>query len=736
MAGTERTSSTMVHVCLFFSSDGVEWAEFLANILRQKQLDLQVATFDVNAQDTGTVHQKALLKVLLVTPEFLHHFNPPEPAWLPNPSDSTSNVMVLLCAVEASRLSRYTRYSDWKILTVENSDFAVKKLIKSIAKTVDECEQRSPMPIKPKPPLPAPRRRISQTQPCHPDPTTSGNIPIPVRSKIPIQRVLPEKHVPGEKLTVIFNDPPGGEEKIEMDINGQRITPKVLNPYTYELKLPDGLFGKVQMYIYQGSERLNSYQLSFEPPDLTVFTYKGMLTQTLRIPNDDNEALDQKLVETLNTSLPAGNLETLFPGSLADTHKSDKSDKHQPTVLHFAAYNGLRELCCRLLEIPGALLAYQTENCDGHDPAELADEAGHTELADYLRNYVETQVTVKMVDNIYEAMNGHSLVYANTRPRESSMATGPADIYSYLPMDRQPQYPVEFEEETDDIDEKLYMKGHATELVPERFPPKSLPRSNSEKFKQKPPSFKANPLPKSSTIPRGFCFGNEKPSPGTVGSRSQEELKMIQIMVAEGKFSMEDSQKLFDAWKLRYDTPSSSFKERQKALNDLRTTFRTTLETAEYSKGKSYWGNVLNRVQLSRKKKSNTVENTADQDPVRYVPCISISSPLYEQVDEELRHDIYSQAFQDRSSNGSAYSSASGGSRGSRTSTGSSGVGSFIEEESTYSMADFSRGRQQKSRREKVVQDTSSLMMHPAPSIPRADRPKLRRPMPPPPPRH
>lgn len=46
---------------------------------------------------------------------------------------------------------------------------------------------------------------------------------------------------PGEKLTVIFNDPPGGEENIEMDINGQRITPKVLNPYTYELKLPGEL---------------------------------------------------------------------------------------------------------------------------------------------------------------------------------------------------------------------------------------------------------------------------------------------------------------------------------------------------------------------------------------------------------------------------------------------------------------------------------------------------------------
>lgn len=67
---------------------------------------------------------------------------------------------------------------------------------------------------------------------------------------------------------------------------------------------------------------MNSYRLSFEPPDWTVFTYKGLLTQALGIPNDDNEALDHQLVEIFNASLPGGNLETIFPCSPADTQKS------------------------------------------------------------------------------------------------------------------------------------------------------------------------------------------------------------------------------------------------------------------------------------------------------------------------------------------------------------------------------------------------------------------------------
>lgn len=211
MAGAEKTSPTPAHVCLFYSNDGHEWADFLANILRCKELDLHVATFDVDAEDTGTAHKRALLKVFLVTPEFLQHLNTSEPGWLPSPSDSTSNVMVLLCAVEASRLPKHIRYSDWKILTVGNSDFAVKKLIKSIAKTVDDCEHGSQPEVKPKPPKPAPRTRMSQSQPCRSEPAASGELPMPVRSKIPIQRVLPDKHVvsiPSVQLPVVIIRPP------------------------------------------------------------------------------------------------------------------------------------------------------------------------------------------------------------------------------------------------------------------------------------------------------------------------------------------------------------------------------------------------------------------------------------------------------------------------------------------------------------------------------------------------
>ena len=57
-----------------------------------------------------------------------------------------------------------------------------------------------------------------------------------------------------------------------------------------------------------------------------------------------------------------------------------------PTLLHFAAHNGLFELCFVLLQCPGANVANEMKNCMGMTPAEMAQSACHFELADKLFN--------------------------------------------------------------------------------------------------------------------------------------------------------------------------------------------------------------------------------------------------------------------------------------------------------------------------------------------------------------
>ena len=61
-----------------------------------------------------------------------------------------------------------------------------------------------------------------------------------------------------------------------------------------------------------------------------------------------------------------------------------------PTLLHFAARFGLEKLCWVLLECPGGELACDIRNVCELTPSEMAENAGHTKLANALCGYMVT----------------------------------------------------------------------------------------------------------------------------------------------------------------------------------------------------------------------------------------------------------------------------------------------------------------------------------------------------------
>ena len=64
-----------------------------------------------------------------------------------------------------------------------------------------------------------------------------------------------------------------------------------------------------------------------------------------------------------------------------------ESDQEVPTLLHFAAKHGLEDLCCTIMDTPGSSAAFQIENKDGHDPADLAELNKHVDLAEHMRTH-------------------------------------------------------------------------------------------------------------------------------------------------------------------------------------------------------------------------------------------------------------------------------------------------------------------------------------------------------------
>lgn len=59
-----------------------------------------------------------------------------------------------------------------------------------------------------------------------------------------------------------------------------------------------------------------------------------------------------------------------------------------PTLLHFAARFGLTKLAVQLLDCPGGDIACDVRNAGDLTPSEIAEKAGHSELAHILSGYM------------------------------------------------------------------------------------------------------------------------------------------------------------------------------------------------------------------------------------------------------------------------------------------------------------------------------------------------------------
>ena len=65
-----------------------------------------------------------------------------------------------------------------------------------------------------------------------------------------------------------------------------------------------------------------------------------------------------------------------------------KSEGKYPTMLHFAAAQGLSEFSTILLKCPGSFRASYIRNCDGCTPAHLAKGNNYAELAERILKWM------------------------------------------------------------------------------------------------------------------------------------------------------------------------------------------------------------------------------------------------------------------------------------------------------------------------------------------------------------
>lgn len=98
-----------------------------------------------------------------------------------------------------------------------------------------------------------------------------------------------------------------------------------------------------------------------------------------------NNLKSPNLVLLIDTPAVHDVFQSLF---CACIHTVEK-DFELPTLIHFAAKFGFKELCAKLTDLPDASYAGKFTNCNGQQPNDIAKVYRHSELCRFLETFLE-----------------------------------------------------------------------------------------------------------------------------------------------------------------------------------------------------------------------------------------------------------------------------------------------------------------------------------------------------------
>ncbi|XP_069096544.1 phosphoinositide 3-kinase adapter protein 1 isoform X2 [Pleurodeles waltl] len=200
------------------------------------------------------------------------------------------------------------------------------------------------------------------------------------------------------------------------------------NEYTIYFDAPDLPSGCVTLKVYCDDLMICEGQIKYYTDMEEIRSLLENATnpvefmcQAFKIVPYNIEALDKLLTESLKNNIPASGLHLFGIHQIEeDDASANQRDDELPTLLHFAAKYGLKNLTALLLTCPGALQAYSVCNKHGDFPNGIAEKHGYKDLRQFMDDYVETMGMLKTHfkeemmqeedddDALYEPMAGAS----------------------------------------------------------------------------------------------------------------------------------------------------------------------------------------------------------------------------------------------------------------------------------------------------------------------------------------
>ncbi|XP_068923208.1 phosphoinositide 3-kinase adapter protein 1 [Petaurus breviceps papuanus] len=424
-SGTPRRCDILI----VHSSDAQEWCQYLQNLFLSSCQVRNQHTLTYELRHGAAIPTKDLTLflnsrciIVLLSGELVQNFYQPSVlSSLQMALCPPHRVLKLFCGVDDCEdfSGFFEDWACWQELTYEDEPETYVAAVKKAFLEDSGCDSITDTEAEDEKTL-LYSRQISSTQKNWPLETTPGNLMV----------VQPDRIRCGVHTTVyvIVKCKLDSQVKTEAEFSPDncpsvRVVAKLENEYTVSIKAPDLSSGDVSLKVYSGDlmvcEATVHYYTDMEEIGTLLANAANpveFMCQAFKIVPYNIETLDKLLTESLKKNIPASGLHLFGVNQLEEEDMmTTQRDEELPTLLHFAAKYGLKNLTALLLTCPGALQAYSVANKYGHYPNTIAEKHGYRDLRQFIDEYVETVDMLKSHikeelmqgeedDSVYESM--------------------------------------------------------------------------------------------------------------------------------------------------------------------------------------------------------------------------------------------------------------------------------------------------------------------------------------------
>ncbi|XP_060066891.1 phosphoinositide 3-kinase adapter protein 1-like [Ylistrum balloti] len=532
---------------IYHADDAEKWAIYLKKLLSKSEADISPVLCDFKRDSLimETTIKNSTVVAVLISPCMLDDD-------IENAIEGLKdyeNIVLLECFTTKEELEsifdKYTFFHSRKLLTVTCDKTEIYSLVSDLLEIVDSTEQAGT------------KRHLCQ-------------------KKCTLKfRMMPD---------MVYQQPSVVYLNFEQEVQGtvtvrcgesivSRIHTEAYNPFCVMFTAKNLSEGPNKVHVFIDDNQVGTCELKFQLPMLAAYECPSYLCQLLGICSDDRDTLDKTLVKIFKQSSPEDQSHiSLLQTNMSETFQDSQSSSEVPTLLHFAAKNGLYDLWLHLMNLPRSSEVCRITNSNGKNVYDLAMESGVPDLEDYAKSFLETEAMELAFGSVY--LNKKQLQKSETSTPESEIK-----IYS-IPMDvpGPPAKPVEHEQPS---------SSKYDDRPPQPFPRVSTPviqrRDNTENAQR---------------------YEHESVS----GSRAMDELIEITKMTQEGQFTQEEALRLFESWKKRNSNPSASVRQKQQNLEELREHYIDVVKKSSEDEKSAFNGvfaMLKKRFSLKQKKKVN-----------------------------------------------------------------------------------------------------------------------------------